>query len=328
MEDDGAVDYPYDYDQHGYHLFGQFDLTRRWKLAVGQHRVDEVAGGGRNHSSYAILTFRREEVAMIRRIFLENHLRRVRDDISDEYVVVDEIPIRQGQFGQLGLTFYYEKHDGSLPPPRFVQRFRRDPVWYSDSYVNESYAEARVRPVPNLELTQTLRARFNWQQGGRLYNGQYQRSRRLDFWSWVGSVDYEHHWGRATIRPQYKFMLLRLVDQERNLSFSSETRSIPILRFSMRVVSRTVLQAGVQGFGPLPYRHDDRIAKRNSFEQRTSFVTLTNRSAYFGYELVTIFGVGKDEKKLKGEFQDHRAFHDLTLFARAIIGFTEYGRLI
>ena len=164
-EDDGAVDYPYDYDQHGYHLFGQFDLTRRWKLAVGQHRVDEVAGGGRNHSSYAILTFRREGVAMIRRIFLENHLRRVRDDISDEYVVVDEIPIRQGQFGQLGLTFYYEKHDGSLPPPRFVQRFRRDPVWYADSYVNESYAEARVRPVPSRAHPNAARA-FQLAAGG------------------------------------------------------------------------------------------------------------------------------------------------------------------
>ena len=68
-EDDGAVDYPYDYDQRGYHLFGQLDLTRRWKLAVGLHRVDEVEGGGRNHSSYAILSFRREGVARIRRLF-------------------------------------------------------------------------------------------------------------------------------------------------------------------------------------------------------------------------------------------------------------------
>ena len=95
-EDDGAVDYPYDYDQRGFHLFGQLDLTSRWKLAVGLHRVGEVAGGGRNRSSYAILSFRREGVAKIRRIFFENHLRRVQDDISDEYVVVDESPRRQG----------------------------------------------------------------------------------------------------------------------------------------------------------------------------------------------------------------------------------------
>ena len=220
------------------------------------------------------------------------------------------------------------RQDGSLPPPRFVQRFRRDPVWYADSYVNESYGEARVRPIPNLELTQALRMRFNWQQGGRPYNGQFQRQRRRDFWSWVGSVDYQHHWGHVTIQPQYKFMLLRLVDQERNVSFSSETRSIPILRFSVPLMNRTTLQAGVQGFGPFPYRHDDRIAKRNSFEQRTSFVTLTNRSAYFGYDLVTTVGVGEDEKRFKSDIRDVRDFHDLTLFLRAVLGFTEYGRLI
>jgi hypothetical protein len=327
-EDDGAVDYPYDYDQRGYHLFGQFDLTKGWKLAAGVHKVDEVEGAGRNRSSYAILSFRREGVARVCRLFFENHLRRVQDNISDEYVAVDEIPIRQGAFGQRGLTFHYVEQDGSLPPPRFVQRFRRDPVWYADSYVNESYAEARVRPIPNLELYQALRMRFNWQQGGRIYSGQFQRQRRVDFWSWVSSFDYKYRWGRLTIQPQYKFMLLRLVDQERDVSFNSETRSIPILRFSVPLMSRTLLQAGVQGFGPLPYRHDDRIAKRNSFEQRTSFVTLTNRSAYFGYELVTILGVGEDEKRFKSGFRDVRDFHDLTFFLRAIVGFTEYGRLI
>ena len=327
-EDDGDVDYPYDYDERGYHIFGQFDLTKRWKLAAGLHRVNEVAGGGRNHSSYAILSFNREGVARIRRIFFENHLRRVQDDISDEYVAVDEIPIRQGAFGQRGLVFNYVRQDGSLPPPRFVQRFRRDPVWYADSYVNESYLETRVRPVRNLELFQAVRMRFNWQQGGRLFSGQYQRSRRVDFWSWVGSFDYRYHWGRLTIQPQYKFMLLQLVDQERDVRFSSETRSIPILRLSMPLMSRTVLQVGVQGFGPLPYRHTDRIAKRNSFEQWTSFVTLSNRSAYFGYELVTVLGVGEDEKQFKTPFRDARDFHDLTFFMRAIIGFTEYGRLL
>ena len=144
----------------------------------------------------------------------------------------------------------------------------------------------------------------------------------------MGSVDYKYFWGRLTIQPQFKFMLLRLVDQERDVNFTSETRSIPILRLSMPLMSRTVLQAGVQGAGPLPYRHDDRLAKRNSFEQRTSFVTLSNRSAYFGYELVTILGVGEDEKRFKSDVRDTRDFHDWTFFLRAIVGFTEYGRLI
>jgi hypothetical protein len=36
-EDDGLVDYPYDPDQRGYHLFAQFDLTPQWSFATGHY---------------------------------------------------------------------------------------------------------------------------------------------------------------------------------------------------------------------------------------------------------------------------------------------------
>ena len=50
-EDDGQVDYPYDPDQRGFHLFAEFDLTHQLSLAAGHYSVNEIAGPGRNKST-------------------------------------------------------------------------------------------------------------------------------------------------------------------------------------------------------------------------------------------------------------------------------------
>ena len=86
-------------------------------------------------------------------------------------------------------------------------------------------------------------------------------------------------------------------------------------------------QAGLQGFGPLPYRVEDRVRQRGSFEQRTAFISLTNRSRYFGYDLYTIVGLQRDEKKFEDVFQQADEFDGWSFFVHALVGFTEYGRL-
>ena len=238
---------------------------------------------------------------------------------------MDENPDRTRNFGFRGLgrcncaEAYVRDY-----PPVFSGRVVRDLGNYMDSYVSESYLEGTVRPWDNLNLVQKVRMRLNWQQGGRLYNNQFQRERRLDFWSWVSRVDYTWRWSKLSFSPQYKYMLLRLVDQERDLRLRSETRSIPTLRIEYQLLPRTVLKAGLQGFGPLPYRREE-LSKRNSFEQRTTFVNLTNLSGYFGYQLVTIVGINRDRKEFDTRFQDFRDFEDFTIFVRAMIGFTDLG---
>ena len=326
-EDDGDVDYPYDYDQRGFHLFGQWSLTRRWLLAAGRYDVDQIARAGSNNSTYVLLTYDRTGVARLRRLFFENHLRRVRDDIPDEFVTINERPIRDGNFGHRGLTFHYLRA-WETRPPRFRSSFRRDPIRYRDSYVNETYFESRLRPRRGLHLVQKVRLRVNWQQGGQLQPGIFQRKRRLDFWTVVSQVGYTRHWGRLSATAQYKFMFLRLQDQERNRALHFETRSIPILRASYPLMNRTTIQAGVQGMGPLSYRLKDRVAGRESFEQHTSFLTLTNRSKYFGYEIVTIAGVYKDRRKFDKAFQAFQSFDSLSYFVRGVVGFSEFGRMI
>ena len=327
-EDDIEIDYPYDYDQRGMHLYGSVDLTSHWSLAVGRFQTEQIAGPGRNRSSYALLQYGSEGKDRLRYVRFESGLRRIQDDILDSFVVMNENPDRTRNLGFRGLGRC------NCPealirdyPPIFSGRVVRDLGKYMDSYVSETYLEGTIQPWSNLNVVQKVRMRLNWQQGGRLYNGLFQRERRLDFWSWVSRVDYTWRWSRLSLSPQYKYMLLRLIDQERDLQLQSEIRSIPSLRLHYQILPRTSLQAGLQGGGPLPYRLKG-ISKRNSFEQRTTFVNITNQSSYFGYQLVTIVGINRDHKKYDTRFQDSRDFDDLAFFVRGMIGFTELGRPI
>ena len=328
-EDDGQVDYPYDPDQRGYHLFAQIDLLRQLSVAVGNYRVREVAGSGRTRSTYLLMTLDLNSRTEQRRLFFENNLRRVQDDIADEFLVMDESSSRGAVFHSDGLESHNNPNFALIDkPPITASTFVTDNVAYKDSYVNESYLDTRVRPWSTLSLRQQLRVRINWQQGGELYNGIFQRQRRLDFWTSISRVEYVKRIGAVTFTAQYKLMLLRLVDQERNTRLQSELRSIPILRVDYPVLPRTTLRGGFQGSGPLPYRLRDETARRNSFEQRTAFVTLTNFSKYFGYELVTIAGISRDRRDFDTRFQDFRDFDALSFFVRTLIGFTDFGRPI
>jgi hypothetical protein len=324
-EDDGVVDYPYDPDQEGYHLFAQWALTQHWSLSAGLYQVDQIAGPGHNNSTYGLLNYRRDGIGRLRRIFFENHFRRVKDDIFDEFREVDDIPVRGSPFSQRGLVIGAFRPD---TPPIFISRFQPDLVLYQDSYVNESYLEGHVKPLGGWDVVQKLRLRTNWQQGGRLGPQNFQRERRLDYWTWVSRVQYNWQVGRLKVTPQFKYMYLRLTDQERDADLLFETRSIPILRVEYPLLPRTFLRLGIQGLGSLPYRRHDRTSRLESFEQRTSFMTLTNTTRYFGYELITIFGVNKDQKKYDNKGQNFRNFDTWSVFARALVGFTEFGRLI
>ncbi len=327
-EDDLDPDYPYDADQRGIHLFGQLDLTPQWSLGAGRYDIEQIAGGGRNKSTYALVNYRREELGRLQRLFFENHLRRVKDDIADEFSALVERPKRID-------TDFRGLVAGNKPS--FTNNFRADPLLYRNSYVNDTYLESWLNPWSTLQMVHKVRLRFNWQQAGPLPGGLVQRDKRLDFFTWVSRADYTWHWHRLQIQPQFKILLLRLVDQaaDRQLdgryarrTVRSELSVIPILRCTLPLMQRSQLQLGIQGLGPLPYRVEDRVNARNSFDQHTLYLNVNNRSKYFGYDLRTIVGLQREVKTFDEESRESDAFDALTFFARVLIGFTEYGRLL
>ncbi len=72
----------------------------------------------------------------------------------------------------------------------------------------------------------------------------------------------------------------------------------------------------------------DDTSDRRSFERSTLFLTLTNSTHYFGYDLWAIVVVARDELQYEGGFRDHRNVNVLEFFLRALVGFTEFGRPI
>ena len=103
---------------------------------------------------------------------------------------------------------------------------------------------------------------------------------------------------------------------------------VPIVQMTYPLLPRTLLQAGMQGWGPLPYRFEDQVQNGNSFARRTAFVNLTNRSRYFGYDLYTIVGVERDRRQFDVEFQRYKNFDTWRFIVRSLVGFTEYGSLL
>ena len=328
-EDDREVDYPYDPDQRGLHLFSQVDLSRYWSVGAGIQRVEEIAGSGRNHARYALVNYRREGVGRLRRLFFENHLRKVEDTIADPYVLVDETPNRGSIIaGNGGLEVTVFSNFGGLE--------QDDPLAFQNSLVNDTYLEGVFEPLPSLHLTQKWRLQLNWQKGGALTGGAPQRPRRLDFGTSVSRLQYAVHLGRLEISPQFKMLFLKRIDRDADRRPSggyssrdlrSEYHLIPILRQQYPLLERTRLRLGIQGVGPLPYRLKDSVRSRESLERRTTTLTLTNRSRYFGYDLYTIVGVGRDQREFDDAFRRAEEFDHLNIFARALIGFTEYGVL-
>ena len=327
-EDDSDVDYPYDYDERGFHLFSQWQLTPHWYLSVGHYSVKEVAGTGRNRSTYGLVGYRRQGLGWLRRIFFENNSRKVEDDIADEYMEYNDDAGPRNTTWSRGIVYLPSLREGEGLVKFLRIDFIPDLLFYQDSFVNASNLEGRARLWSGLEVVQKFRLRFNWQQGGELRSGLFQRDRRLDFWTSVTRIQHPFQWGKLLFTPQYKFMLLRLEDRERQVRLRSELRSIPILRLEYALSPRTTLRAGVQGFGSLPYRRRDDTSERKSFEQRTLFLTLTNSTSYFGYDLVTIVGFARDKQKFDSAYKDYRNFETHEFFVRALVGFTEFGQLL
>ena len=240
----------------------------------------------------------------------------------------DDAGPRDVQFGGRGIAYSRPVLQGFGLPVHMVVDFLPDQLFYRDSIVSDTYVQGRIVPWSSLEFVQKLRGRFNWQQGGKVHGSIFQRQRRVDFWTSASRIQYVWRWGKLMVTPQYKLMLLRLVDRDREVRLQSELRSIPILRVEYPLLSRTNLRIGIQGLGPIPYRRRDDTSNRNSFEQRTAFVSLTNTSRYFGYDLVTTMGFNADKIKYDSAFQDDRNIHLRTFFVRVLLGFTEFGRPI
>ena len=123
-------------------------------------------------------------------------------------------------------------------------------------------------------------------------------------------------------------MVLRSADRKRNQTTRYELDAIPILQVDYEVLRRTVLRVGIQGWGPLPYRFEDRTRELASFERRTTLASITTNSPYRGYRLYTIIGFQKDALNFDADFRKPQDDDYWSFFVRALVGFEGYGNPI
>ena len=320
-EDDWVADYPYEADQRGHHLFVQGNLSRHWFAAVGRYAAKGLNSGGQSRSLYALFSYRRDGPGSLRSVFFENQLQRLNDDIPDDYTIFEDSQI-------IELDEYTQTFTGSIKRQKGRLVTRDDQLFYQDSFVNETYLEGSWSPWSQLHLEQMLRLRLNWQQGGELDHGLFQRGRRLDYWTFMNRVEYTLHFGRLQVSPRHKFLFLRLRNQEFDQNLRYEYQSVPILNVDYPLLKKTTLQVGLQGWGPLPYRVRNYTQRRESFKERITTVTLINGTRYFGYDLFTIVGVTRNKRLFDDPFQRVNEVDGIQFFARALVGFTEFGLLL
>ena len=265
-------------------------------------RRSRSPGTARNRSTYALLNYRRQGVEGLRRLFFENHFRRVRDDIADEYMVTDDDPGPADQQFRRPRQSSMKAAGGSISatdPPIYFNRFVSDLLRYQDSYVNETYLEGRLNPWSTFNLVQKFRVRLNWQQGGRLHSGLYQQRRRLDYWTWVSRAEYTLTWDKLSAMPQFKFMLLRLSDRERDLELQDEIRSIPILRTALCAPQPHRAADGIAGLGSASLPAQGQGGQSLQLRAAHCFRDLDQPFALFGYDLTTIVGISRGRGGLR-----------------------------
>lgn len=277
FEDDSLPDYPYYKDERGTHLFVDWRLPLRGlSLRLGRYRINQVSGSGRNHSDYAVGSFRRVFPGR-GRVQWEHQIERVEDDIPNstfQYVLKDDIDI-DAEYQ----TDYIEDH-----------------LDMRNSLVNRGYIGTRWTPVTGLNLHNNLRYDLNHQKEEVFADGTGQESAELHTWALVNKVDYTLAWNRFTLLPMFKHTLLKQ-DADGGTGPGGMARRrdvteiVPILRFDCQFTDRTSVEFGVEGFPFFKERFLDREDEARDFSSQTYLGQMKMKGVTGGFNVFIVTGL-------------------------------------
>ena len=315
-EDDPEPDYPYPEDLEGFHALGTYQVRPDLSLSLGRLDAQQQDGGGRALTTYGRLTWRASRSDR-GGLLVENMLKRVRDSVPDRVLVSSDFG--RGPFGKVHLAgFGYQQ--------QFDLELVEDNLNYKDSWANRLYVEANLKPIEGLSLYHNFKFDLNRQERGFLEDGTYQRSNEIRSLSSVHRIDYT--WRRTRSRleiiPAFKLLFLKRTQDLQGVPLADETTIIPILKANYYVTPKTTFRFGAQGLPFWKYRLKDNGNDWNSFEERVYVFMLTNRSAYFGYELVANAGVTFDRLTYDNPFRSVDNTDVMTTFIQIVAGAPQY----
>ena len=270
-EDDDQPNYPYYKDERGIHAVASFEIAPGVRVSVGRYDVEQIAGGGRNESTYGRVQWM--------------HVRAggwlARYD-HESKAVKDDIPNPRFSYGVVELS------DGRLVPR---QHFIPDRLEARDSFVNRGLVHVRCSPGKYSNLDAKLRYEFNDQQRIEAGDGVAQARDDVDFLGFVFKADHAHHRGRLALLPRLKLQYRRQERSSVGQPLLEDLMIAPILRIDCQMTPRSQIRLGIQG---LPLLVDRRIDFRDrdlDSDRRSYIVTWFHSAGYQGYELGTEAGV-------------------------------------
>lgn len=292
QENDILPDYPYNPDLDGYHLFAGFDILTSMNLRLGMIREKAPAQGGKNLVDYLRWTYE-ASTPRFGGMNLFYALKRVHDNIPNN-----------GYQFLTALTI-----NSSIPD------FVFDPMEYKSTTTNQLYVGTFYTQIPGLRIENNVRYEHNKQRPiglglrdprrGTFLDPNEQKEGRITKLGIVNKVDYtlQFFGNKLALIPQLKVRTQKIVrfeelitGQKVNTVAGHVQEMMPIIRLDYKLTDRTDLRMGLQGFfvpgtgNTFAYQIKDLKNPENDENRSTFAISISNRSAYGGYNVVLDMG--------------------------------------
>ena len=251
-ENDNLPDYPYPLDSRGYHSFALFRPRSSLQFRLGQYRIAQRAGAGRNQVAYGEAQYQRGHLQ------LNVRSKRVRDTIAD--------PVYQHVVDPLTAT-------------NTAIKIKPDPLLAQNSWLHTLYGTAGYASIPGVQVKATTKLEIN-----RMLEAMGQRSHIID-WTWTSKADYTFVRQGLKIRPSAKLRLQRRTAPDDLLLPLRTYELFPILQADYALGQATVLRLGIQGLPGWPHTFRNEEYRTGDFTARHYLFAIENRSHNRGFDL-------------------------------------------
>ena len=306
-EKDGKPDTPYDFNRKGYHFNMRYTPQENINFIIGSLRSRSVGGDNRTFNDY------------------------LRFKVDYDFFTT----------GALHAEYRYEKIQDNIPDSRYSRdaelRFSEsinNVQWvlleefisvldYRNSHVNKLFIESKIRAVPSITLENFLKYERNSQVGGYIYmyDISYQPTRILTTYAMVNKFMYTKQWGNWIFSPGIKFRFYKKAYSDYYLPEDFYTMRIPLVYLKYKISSDSNITLGMQGFDNFEYEYKDLKRSINSYRQKNYTLQFENKSVYFGYTIVGMFGFKLEQFDFDEKQREFENYKSSSFFLKMYAGF-------
>ena len=273
FENDDEPDYPYRRDHRGYNLYFGRHLGPDARLTVGRLKEDEISSKRRNHVTYGVFLYDRDDPKWGRLRFF-NSLKRVKDNIPDD---------RREPTPDLQTISLANVED--ILPAR-------------DTWVSTNYLQFDYEPLEGLNSINKLKYGLFEQRGRAFKSGDAPiLNGSTHFFGLINKADYTRRFGKLVVQPKIKSEYLNQTAFLKGDPDRKEWMGLGILQTRLPVLNSSYIEGGVEYsvFRELELDEDRLLedgpaGETGDFRNLVLVLQWTTVGQYLGYKLTTQFG--------------------------------------